>query len=57
MPSKVSHIVVDSYLYDVSQLNADTQAEFVKFVPNSGVDAMLKNPSYKTVKKIKKITI
>ncbi len=55
MPSKVSHIVVDGYLYDVSKLNADTQAEFVKFVPNSGVDKMLNNPSYKTVKKLNKI--
>lgn len=55
MPSKVSHIVVDGYLYDVSKLTADTQAEFVKTVPEYGVDAQIKNPDYNTVKKIKKI--
>ncbi len=57
MPSKVSHIVVDSVLYDVQKLTADTQAEFVKMVPSSGIDVLLKNPEYKVVKKVKKITI
>jgi hypothetical protein len=56
MPSKVSHIVVDSFLYDISKLTADTQAEFVKMVPSSGMDVLLKNPAYKDVKKGKKIT-
>lgn len=57
MPPKVSHIVVDSFLYDVQKLTADTQAEFVKMVPSSGMDVLLKNPEYKVVKKIKQITI
>ncbi len=57
MPSKVSHIVVDSVLYDVQKLTADTQAEFVKTIPEYGVDEQIKNPEYKVVKKLKKITI
>lgn len=57
MPSKVSHIVVDSVLYDVQKLTADTQAEFVKMVPSSGMDVLLKNPEYKVVKKGRKITL
>ncbi|MCZ7392464.1 MAG: hypothetical protein ABOK23_05025 [Candidatus Methanoperedens sp.] len=57
MPSKVSHIVVDSVLYDVQKLTADTQAQFVKMVPSSGIDVLLKNPTYKDVKKVKNITI
>ncbi len=57
MPSKVSHIVVDSVLYDVQKLTADTQAEFVKMVPSNGIDVLLKNPEYKDVKKGKEITI
>ncbi len=56
MPSKVSHIVVDSVLYDVQKLTADTQAEFVKMVPSSGMDVLLKNSEYKDVKKGKKIS-
>lgn len=54
MPSKVSHIVVDRVLYDVHELTADTQAQFVKMVPSSGMDKLLKNPEYKTVKKVEK---
>ncbi len=57
MPSKVSHIVVDSVLYDVHKLTADTQAEFVEMVPSNGIDKLLENPEYKDVKKGKKITI
>ncbi len=57
MPSKVSHIVVDSVLYDVQKLTADTQAEFVKTIPEYGIDKQLKNPEYKVVKKVKEIDI
>ncbi len=57
MPSKVSHIVVDSVLYDVQKLTADTQAEFVEMVPSNGIDVLLKNPEYKVVKKVKEIEI
>ncbi len=57
MPSKVSHIVVDKVLYDVQKLTADTQAEFVKTIPEYGIDEQIKNPDYKVVKKLKKITI
>jgi hypothetical protein len=57
MPSKVSHIVVDSVLYDVQKLTADTQAEFVKTIPEYGIDEQIKNPEYNVVKKLKKITI
>jgi hypothetical protein len=57
MPSKVSHIVVDSFLYDVQKLTADTQAEFVKTIPETGIDKQLKNPEYKDVKKGKKIIL
>lgn len=57
MPSKVSHIVVDSFLYDVQKLTADTLSEFVKTIPEYGIDEQLKNPDYKVVKKVKKITI
>ncbi len=57
MPSKVSHIVVDSVLYDVQKLTADTQAEFVKTIPEYGVEEQIKNPEYKEVKKVKTIKI
>ncbi len=53
MPSKVSHIVVDSVLYDIQTLTADTQAQFVKMVPSNGMDRLLKHPVYgKEVKKV-----
>jgi hypothetical protein len=57
MPSKVSHIVVDSVLYDVHLLTADMQAQLIKMVPSNGIDKILNNPAYKDVKKGKQITV
>lgn len=56
MPSKVSHIVVDSVLYDVHLLTADMQAQLIKMVPSNGIDNILKSKAYEAVKKGKQIT-
>jgi hypothetical protein len=55
--SKISHVVIESVLYDVHKLTADTLAEFVKDVPRYKLEDVLKRPSYKEIKKVNKITI
>ncbi len=55
--SKISHVVIDSVLYDVSKLPIPTLEEFVVDVPKADLEKVLKNPRYKEVIKGKKITI
>lgn len=58
MASRISHIVVDSVLYDIHTLNADTQAQFLEMVPSNGMERLLKHPVYgKEVKKVGPIKI
>jgi hypothetical protein len=49
--SKISHVVVEGYAYDVSHLTADTQAELVEDLPRYDLDAVMKK--YKVTKKKK----
>ena len=51
--SKVSHIVIDGFLYDVQTLTAETLGEFIKDVPRYELNAVLKN--YPDIKKGKKL--
>lgn len=55
--SKISHVVIDNVLYDVSKLPIPTLEEFVVDVPKAELDKVLKNPRYKDVIKGKKITV
>ncbi|MCZ7356660.1 MAG: hypothetical protein O8C66_04590 [Candidatus Methanoperedens sp.] len=55
--SKITHVVIESVLYDVQLLTAATLAEFVEDVPRYKLEDVLKNPSYKAIKKLNKIKI
>lgn len=55
--SKISHVVIENVLYDVSKLKLDTLKEFVVDIPKADLDKVLKNPRYKDVIKGNKITL
>jgi|GEM_PF-3421840 len=55
--SKISHIVIENILYDVSKLPIPTLQEFVVDVTKAELDKVLKNPRYKDIIKGKKIIV
>ncbi len=53
--SKISQVVIENVLYDVSKLPSATLKEFVDDVAKAELDKVLKNPRYKEIVKGKKI--
>lgn len=55
--SKISHVVIENVLYDVSKLPIPALEEFIVDVTKAELDKVLKNPKNKDIIKCKKITV
>ncbi len=53
--SKISHVVIENTLYDVSRLPTATLKEFVDDVARADLNKVLSNPRYKQVIKGEKL--